>query len=326
MNHSFGKLKLALGGAALGVAVSASAATFPDKPVRIVVPYAPGGSSDVIARVVGDALGRELKQPVIVDNRAGAGSLLGTQYVAGEPANGYTLLLADVPFTIAPSLYKERARYSTDKSFTPVALLGLGPMYLFVNQSATARNAAELIDQAKRAPGTLSMASGGNGSLTHLMAELFMIHTDTRWVHVPYKGAGPALNDLAAGQVRASFTTMPTASALFQAGKIRPIAVSSPERAKDTPDVPTFKELGFPAMSVQSWWGLLAPAGTPPEVVKVLGDASARVLDDPALRTRLQTLGLSIPQDTSAVVLQKLIAEDSARWQNVIQRAKITTD
>ncbi|HEX2547233.1 MAG TPA: tripartite tricarboxylate transporter substrate binding protein [Ramlibacter sp.] len=318
-------LKAAVAAVALGLALTAQAA-YPERPVRIVVPYAPGGSSDVIARAISEELARELGQPVIVDNRAGAGSLLGTQHAAGEAPNGYTLLLADVPFTIVPALYRERARYSADKSFAPVALLGVAPMYLFVNQASPLRTATDLVQQAKAAPGKVSIASGGNGSLTHLMAELFMIQAGVQLVHVPYKGAGPAMTDLAAGQVQASFTTMPTATALFQAGRVRPLAVSSPQRTRETPDVPTFRELGLPDMSVQSWWGLLAPAGTPADVMGRVGEATQKVLRDPKVRARLQTVGLSLPEDTGAPVLQKMIATDAARWQDVIQRAKITAD
>jgi len=325
MTHPFRGLKLALGGAVLALTVAAHAA-FPDKPVHIVVPYAPGGSSDVIARALSEDLARELGQPVIVDNRAGAGSLIGTQFVAGEAPTGYTLLLADVPFTIAPALYRERARYKAETSFTPVALLGVAPMYLFVNQASPVRTAADLVRQARSSAGKVSIASGGNGSLTHLMAELFMIQTGAQLVHVPYKGAGPALTDLAAGQVQTSFTTMPTATALYQAGRVRPIGVSSPERARETPDVPTFKELGWPELSVQSWWGLMAPAGTPSEVVKRVGDSIQKVLREPKVRARLQTVGLTIPEATGAAVLQKLVATDAARWQDVVQRATITVD
>jgi tripartite-type tricarboxylate transporter receptor subunit TctC len=325
MNYFLHGLKLATLGVMLGVALAANAA-FPDKPVHIVVPYAAGGSSDVIARAMSDELARELGQPVIVENRAGAGSLIGTQYVAGEAPNGYTLLLADVPFTIAPALYRERARYSAEKSFAPVALLGLAPMYLFVNQAAAQRTPADFVQQAKSAPGRVSIASGGNGSLTHLMAELFMIQTGTQLVHIPYKGAAPALTDLAAGQVQASFTTMPTATSLYQAGKVRSIAVSSAQRMKETPDVPTFAESGWPGMTVQSWWGLVAPAGTPPDVVNRVAGAAQKALRNGKVRARLQSVGLSVPDDTSAPALQKLVATDAARWHEVIQRAKITAD
>jgi tripartite-type tricarboxylate transporter receptor subunit TctC len=319
------RLKLAFTAILLGASL-ASAAAFPDKPVRIVVPYAPGGSSDVIARVVADELARELGQPVIVDNRPGAGSLLGTQHVAGEPPNGYTLLLADVPFTIVPALYRDRARYSVDKSFVPVSLIGVAPMYLFVNQSSPARTAADIVQQAKAAPGTVSIGSGGNGSLTHLFAELFMIHSGTQLTHVPYKGAGPALNDLAAGQIQAGFTTMPTATALYRAGKVRPIGVSSPQRTRETPDVPTFRELGMGEMTVQSWWGFVAPAGTPAEIVQRLAAATQKALRDPKVRARLQGVGLNEPEGSAPADLQKLIATDAVRWQDVVQRAKITVE
>ena len=203
---------------------------------------------------------------MVVENRAGAGSLIGTQYVTGQEADGYTLLLADVPFTIVPALYRERAHYDAQRDFAPIALLGVAPMYLFVNASFPARSVADLIRSAKAQPGTITIGSGGNGSLTHLLAELFMINTGTRLAHVPYKGASASVTDLAAGHINASFTSMASAYPLYKAGTIRAIAVTGLERSKDTPDVPTFKEAGLANMEVSSWWGLLAPAGVSPAV------------------------------------------------------------
>ena len=301
-------------------------AAYPDQPIKIIAPYAAGGSSDVLARALGEELGRELGQPIVVENRPGAGSMIGTQFVAGEPANGYTLLLVDVPFTIVPALYKARVRYNVEKDFAPIVLLGLAPTYLFVHPSFPGTNVAALVQMARARPATVSIGSGGNGSLTHLMAELFMINTGTQLVHIPYKGASAAVLDLAAGQLQASFTTMPTASALYQAGKLKPIAVGSARRTRELPEVPTFQESGVANMNVESWWGLVAASGTSPAILARLREAMAKVIKLPGVRTRMEGTGVSIPEDTSAGVLQQLIRTDVARWQEVVQGANIKVD
>jgi tripartite-type tricarboxylate transporter receptor subunit TctC len=309
--------------AALACATPALAA-YPEQPIKIVVPYTAGGSSDVIARAISDELSAQLGQSVIVENRAGAGSMIGTAYVANEKADGYTLLLADVPFTIVPALYGDRIKYKAQTDFAPVSLLGLSPMYLFVNPAFPAKTVKELTDMALAKPGAISIGSGGNGSLTHLMAELLMLNTGVKLVHIPYKGAAASVNDLAGGQIDTSFTTMPTATALFQAGKIRPLAVSSPQRQKDTPDVPTFAESGVANMTVQSWWGLVAPARTPAPVLEKLNTAMAKVMQSPKIQGRLNSVGVNLPPDTSAAALQTLLTADFARWADVVKRAGIT--
>jgi|HigsolmetaGSP11D_1036233.scaffolds.fasta_scaffold09548_2 Uncharacterized protein conserved in bacteria len=304
-------------------AASPAQAAYPDKPVKLVVPYSAGGSSDVLARAISDQLAEALGQPVVVENRAGAGSMIGTAYVAAAAPDGYTLLIADVPFTIVPALYQERVKYDARKDFAPVALLGVSPMYLFVGPGSQFRTVADLVAAAKAQPGKLSIGSGGNGSFTHLMAELFMLQTGTRLTHIPYKGASASVSDLAGGQIDTSFTTMPTAAALYQAGRITPVAVSSPERNRDTPDVPTFAELGMPELTVQSWWGLVAPAGTPKEVLQRLEAAVGKVLQSDAVKQRLASVSVVQPADSGAAALQAFLTEDFARWQDVVQRAGI---
>ena len=299
---------------------------YPDRPVRVIVPYTVAGSSDVIARVVGDVLSKILGQPVVVEDRAGAGSLIGTQYVAGQPPDGYTLLLADVPFTIVPALYRERAHYDAQRDFAPIALLGVAPMYLFVNSSFPAKSVADLIRLAKAQPGTLTIGSGGNGSLTHLLAELFMINTGTKLSHIPYKGASASVTDLAAGQINASFTSMASASPLYKGGTIRAIAVTGAERSQDTPDVPTFKEAGVSNMEVSSWWALLAPAGVSQPVRDTLAAAMRSVMQDPAVKARLAGVGVSAPADSGPAALQQLIKADVARWHDIIGRADIKVE
>ena len=305
------------------IAAPTLAAAYPDKPVKIVVPYSAGGSSDLIARAIGEQLGAELGQPVVVENRSGAGSMIGTAYVSGEAPDGYTLLLADVPFTIVPALYGDRVKYDARKDFAPIALVGLSPMYLFASPAYAAKSVAELVADAQARPGVVSIGSGGNGSLTHLLAELFMLNTQTKLVHVPYKGAAASVSDLAGGQIDVSFSSMPSAAALFQAGKIRPLAVSSPQRQAGTPDVPTFQESGLPNLTVQSWWGLLAPAGTPPAVLDRLGAAMAKVMRSPAIAQRYAGIGANVPEKTDAQALQALLSSDFQRWQDVVSRAGI---
>lgn len=318
------KLLAALAIPSLLASVHSASAAYPDKPIKIVAPYSAGGSSDVVARAISDQLSAQLGQSVVVENRAGAGSMLGTAYVATEPPDGYTLLLADVPFTIVPALYKDRVKYDAKKDFVPITLLGLSPMYLFVNPKFEAQDVATLVKAATTEPDTISIGSGGNGSLTHLMAELFMLTTKTKLAHIPYKGASASVNDLAGGQIQTSFTTMASAVALYQADKIKPIAVSSPTRQANTPDVPTFQELGYDGMTVQSWWGLVAPAGTPKDVQKKLSDAMTKVMQSESVKQRLASVGMNLPPDTSANALQTLLTQDFARWADVVQRGGIT--
>jgi tripartite-type tricarboxylate transporter receptor subunit TctC len=314
-----------LGLGVASVAFNAQAA-YPDKPIKIVVPYSAGGSSDVIARAISDQMSAALGQSVLVENRPGAGSMIATTYVANEPADGYTLLLADVPFTIVPALYKERVKYDVEKDFAPISLLGTSPAYLFVNPEFPAQNVGELIASAKEKPGLISIGSGGNGSLTHLLAELFMLNTDTKLVHVPYKGAASSMNDLAGGQINASFTTMATATALYQGKKIRPLAVTSATRQAATPDVPTFEEAGIPGMTVESWWGLMAPIGTPAPAVEALRKTMATVMQSEKVKQRLVSVGVNPPVDSSAETLGKLLKVDLARWKEVVERAHVTLE
>ncbi|SEJ49352.1 Tripartite-type tricarboxylate transporter, receptor component TctC [Variovorax sp. OK212] len=252
--------------------------------------------------------------------------MVGTQFVASAAADGYTLLLADVPFTIVPAIYRDRAHYDIVRDFAPISLLGVAPIYLFVNSSFPAKSASDLARHAKAAPGTITVGSGGNGSLTHLMAELFMINTGTKVVHVPYKGGAGALADLAAGQINASFTSMATAYSLSKTDKIVPIALGSAQRNTDTPSVPTFKEQGISNMEADSWWGLLAPAGVNQQVRDTLIGAVSKVMQDPTMKARMAGVGVSAPANGGPATLQKVIEADSARWREVIRRADIKLD
>jgi tripartite-type tricarboxylate transporter receptor subunit TctC len=308
---------------ALALALATFGAGAQQQALRIVVPYSPGGSSDVLARAFSVELAKALGENVIVDNRPGAGSLLATQYVATQPADGRTLLLVDVPFAIVPALYRERVRYDVQKDFVPVSLIGESPTYLFVNEASPLHSAGDLVKSAQARPSTITIASGGNGSLTHLMAELFMINTRTRLVHVPYKGAAGAITDVAAGHVQAIITTMASAGGLYPAGRVRALAVSAPQRHPETPNVPTFEEAGVPGMNVESWWGVVVRAGTSPADQGRLRDAMHQVLSQPAVRARIRNAGVDVPADTSADALRKTVSADVVRWREVIERANI---
>jgi tripartite-type tricarboxylate transporter receptor subunit TctC len=301
----------------------AVSAAFPDKPIRIVVPYSAGGSSDLLARAIAEPMSTDLGQPVIVENRAGAGSMVGTAFVAGQPADGHTLLLADVPYTIVAALYAGRLKYDPRKDLAPVALLGESPMYLFVTAGSKATSLADVLKMARERPGQMTIGSGGNGSLTHLMAELLMLNTGIRLAHVPYKGAAAAMNDLAGGQVELSFSSMASATAVLGAGKVRPIAVSAPAREAAHNQTPTFRESGFERMTVQNWWGVMLPSGTPADRVQVLERAVLKVVTSPAFAQRLAALGVSLPQAAQREHFARMLAEDFARWEDLVTRADI---
>jgi len=250
--------------------------------------------------------------------------MIGTAYVAESAPDGYTMLLADVPFTIVPSLYAGRIKYDAKKDFAPVTLLGTSPMYLFIHPDFKGKNPEELAKLAKQSPGTITIGSGGNGSFTHMMAELFMRETKTKLVHVPYKGAAAAMQDLAGGQINVSFSTMPSAAAFFQAGKVVPIATSSPIRHRDTPNVPTLKESGFEGMTIQSWWGLMVPAQTPLDIRNKLNKALSKVLKEPVIKERMSRLGVDVTEQTDSQTLQRFLDEDFMRWNRLVREANIS--
>src|SRR2546426_446641 len=266
---------------------------YPSKPIRLVVPYAPGGSSDVLARALGPRLGEFLGQPIVVDNKPGAGSMLGTDVVAKSAPDGYTLLLADMPHTIVPAVYGARVPYDPVKSFDPVSLIGVSPLMLFVHPSFPAKTLGEFIAYAKANPGKVSVGSGGNGTATHLMAELLQENAAIRLLHVPYKGAGPAVADTVAGQIQATFTTPATAAGHLKAGRVRALAVTADQRLPDYSDVPTLAESGVKNLVIQHWWGLLAPAGLPQAVIHRLTDAIQKTLTSKEVQERFRAVGVA---------------------------------
>jgi tripartite-type tricarboxylate transporter receptor subunit TctC len=308
--------------ALLALAAPAGAAeTWPDRPISMVVPYAAGGSSDILARLIGERLAKGLGQPIVIDDRAGAGSRIGIEVVAHAPADGYTLLLADMPHTIIPAIQKG-VRYDPVRDFSPIALIGTASMVLFVNPAVPAASIRDFVALAKADPGKMTIASGGIGSTTHLTAELFQDRTGTRLLHVPFRGAGPALTDLMAGHVQSGFTTLATASAALDSGAVRALAIAGEQRLADRPAIPTLREAGVDLV-VEHWWGVLAPAGLSPAIAARLTAALQAVLDTPDFAARLQPLGVA-PAHVAPAQFRALIASDTARWAEIVKSAGIT--
>ena len=305
----------------LALAAPAAAGAFPDRPITMVVPYAAGGSSDILARLLGERLARTLGQPIVVDDRAGAGSRIGIEIVAHAAPDGYTLLLADMPHTIVPAIQKG-VRYDPVQDFTPIGLIGTASMVFFVHPAVPAATMQDFVALAKADPGRITVASGGIGSTTHLTAELFQVRTGAKLLHVPFRGAGPALTDLMAGHVQSGFTTLATASAALESGAVRALAIAGERRLASHPAIPTLREAGMDLV-VEHWWGVLAPAGLPPAVAARLTAALKAVLDTAEFATRLAPLGVA-PARVAPEQFRALIASDTARWADIVKAAGIT--
>ncbi len=299
---------------------AASAQTYPDRPITMIVPYAAGGSSDVLARLLGERLAKSLGQQIVIDNRAGAGSRLGTEVAAKAAPDGYTLLLADMPHAIVPAIQKG-VHYDPVADFSPIGLIGTASMVLFVNPGVKAQNARDLIALARAEPGKITIASGGIGSTTHLTAELFQAKAGVKLVHVPFRGAGPAMNDLVAGHVQSGFTTLATASGALDGGGVRALAIAAEQRLASRPNIPTFRESGLDLV-VEHWWGVLAPAGIAPAIAARLTAELRAILDAPDFVTRLEPLGVT-PARASPDQFRALIESDTARWAEIVKTVGI---
>ena len=299
----------------------ASAQTYPTKPIRFIVPYAPGGSSDIIARLYGQRLSETMGQTFVVDNRPGAGGTIGTHLLARAPADGYTLILQDMPHTINPAVYG-KVPYDPVKDFTPVTLVARAPQWLFVHPAVAAKTGRDLIALAKSQPGNFKIGSAGTGSGTHLMAELFMRGGKVTLTHVPYKGAGPAVAAKVGGETNAVFTSMPAAVSFVQSGRLRPIGVTTPQRHPSHPEVPTFEESGVPNMVLHHWFGVLAPAGLPQAIHARLTREFTAAVSHASVVERYKALILE-PATLTPEAFRKLIETDLARWGKVVREAGI---
>jgi len=308
---------------AMSLSLSVCAETYPAKPIMLVVPFAAGGTVNMMSRLVAEHMGEKLGQPVVVDNKAGAGGAIGAGVVARAAPDGYTLLLGSMGQAVQPLLSK-RLPYDPNK-LVPVALFSTVSNVLAVSGNAPAKNVSELIAYSKANPGKLNMASAGIGSINHLIGELFMSRTGAKFVHVPYKGAGPAGVDMLSGQVQLMFANLPNVLPYARAGKVRLLAVASEKRDPAIPDVPTFAEAGVKDVVVDSWYGLMAPAGTKPEIIRKLQDTLLAATKDKRFITQLAEQGARPYAGTTAEMGQ-LIEKEGKRWGEVIDHAKISLD
>ena len=308
--------------AALG-AGPAAAQAFPDKLVRLVIPFPPGGSSEVQARILAQALSEDWKQPVVIEYKPGAGTTVGAAYIAKSPPDGYTLYQVATSHTISASLYRNLP-YDAVTSFAPISLLSVSPLILSVHPRVKAATMKELVDLARAKPGTLNYATSGSGTSPHLAAELFRMGAEVDIVHVPFKGNGPALTALLGGQVDFQFTDVASISHL-QSGKLRALAVTTTRRSSQLPDVPTVAESGIPGYETSNWFALLAPAGTPREVVSRIHASVVAALKQPAVRERYLAQGIE-PIGSSPEELGAFLRNEVAKYARVIASAGIKVD
>jgi len=307
------------------LSLSVGAQPFPNKPVRVIVPFAPGGNVDVTARVVDTAMSRVLGQPLVIENRVGAGGKVGAEAAMKSPADGYTLMMgSNSSLSVAPNIYKDWP-YDPQQGIQPVSNLATVPFVLVIRPGLGVRTLAELIALARQKPGGLTMASAGNGTSNHLVGEFFQALTSTQLLHVPYKGAGPALQDVMAGRVDLLFDQVSSSSAFIEQGKLTPLAVSSPQRWPSLSQVPTFAEAGLAGFVIQNFTGLVAPAGTPSEVVATLNKAAVEALQDESVRKSFASMGVAAVGSSPASFMQ-LIRDDLQRWSQLIRDKGIKVD
>ena len=296
------------------------AQSYPVKPVRLIIPFPPGGSNDVVGRSIGMQLGERLGQSVVIDNRGGAGSIIGTNEAGKAAPDGYTLLLISTAFPT--SIAFNRLPRDAMKSFVPVAMLGSGPALLVVPASSAANSVTDLLNLLKQKPGELNAAAAGIGSFQHMATELFRLQSKTSFVIVQYKGGGPALTDVIAGQVQMNLGSLVQMIPHVRSGKLKALAVSSARRVAALPDVPTIAEAGVPGFEVSNWWGILAPAGTPQPALERLYKEIGAILDSPETRKRFELEGAEVvrmkPQEFAAFVTQ-----ETEKWTRVVKEAGI---
>jgi tripartite-type tricarboxylate transporter receptor subunit TctC len=299
----------------------AMAQDFPSKPIHLIVPFPPGGPNDIIARVVGQRMSDILKQTIVVENRSGQGGVIGTDAVAKAQPDGYTIgIVSAGALAISPSM--EKVPYVTLRDLQPITLVAKVPEMLVVATSVPAHNMKELVALAKAQPGKLNFASSGPGSLPQLAGELFKITAKIDIVHVPYRGAAPAVNDLLGQQVQMVFLDLPILLPQIKAGKLRPIAVGTPQRVPSAPDVPTTAEVGMPGLLTENWYGMIAPAKTPPQVVAALNKAAVEAMKDPGVVSKLGSQGAILAGDTPEE-FRAYIDSETKKWAKVIKDAGV---
>jgi tripartite-type tricarboxylate transporter receptor subunit TctC len=301
----------------------AAAQDFPAKPIKLIVPFPAGGPNDIIARIVGQRMSELTRQPVVIDNRGGQGGALGTDAVAKANPDGYTIGIVNAG-ALAINQSMEKVAYETLKDLAPVTLVVTVPEMLVVAGNVPARNMGELVALAKAKPGTLNFASTGPGSLPHLAGELLKLTAGIDIMHVPYRGAAPAINDLLGQQVQMTFLDLPAILPHIRSGMLKPIALGTTARAPTAPDVPTTVELGMPELMIENWYGMIAPAATPPAVVAELNRITTTALADPAVKEKLAEQGLTTVGN-SPEQFRAFIASETAKWAKVIKDAGVAT-
>ena len=305
-------------------AASAMAQAWPGKPITLIVPFPPGGTTDVLARALGEKLSQTLDQPVIVESKPGAGATLGADYVAKSKPDGYTLLVGAVHHTIATSVYK-KLPYDFQKDFAPITTVALVPNVLVVNSSTPANNVAELIALAKKEPGKMTYGSNGNGTAQHLIGTQFQNMSGIGLVHVPYKGSGPLATDLLGGQITMSFDTVTPVLQHIKAGKLRALAVTTAKRSSVLPNVPTLDEAGLKGFDIGTWFGVLAPAATPKEVVAKLNVEMVKVIQSPEFRKRMDEIGAE-PIGNSSAQMASQIKGETERFAKLVKDGKVAIE
>jgi len=313
-------LRLLLACAALPAAAAAQPADYPSQAIRLVVPFAAGGLTDILARQLARTMQAQTRQAVVVDNKPGAGGIIGAEQVAKAKPDGYTLLITTTAHVVNPSISK-RLPYDTEKDFAPIALLASTPMVLLVNPSLPAANLGELLAYARRA-GAISYGSSGTGGLTHLSGELLAARTGAPFLHVPYKGTALAVNDLLGGQIQASFVDALTATKFVESGKLRAIGVTTAQRNAALPKVPTIAEQGVPGYETEIWIGFYAPAGTPAEIQAKLNTIAVASMNDPGFSATLAQQGTT-PGKMGRDAFRAYVASEIAKWHGVVQAAHI---
>jgi tripartite-type tricarboxylate transporter receptor subunit TctC len=303
--------------------MAAAQSDYPNRPIRLIIPFPPGGSNDVVGRVIAQHLGDELGKQVIVDNRGGAGGVIGTEQASHAPPDGYTLLVISLAHAVNPWLYK--LPYDPIKAFTPIGIMAKGPNILTVNPNVPIHSVKELIAVAKAKPGDLQYASAGVGSFQHLGAELFKLMAGVDILHVPFKGGGPAMIDIMGGHTSVMFSSLVQTTPNVKNGKLRALGVGGTERSKILPDVPTIAEAGVPGYASENWWGIIAPAGTPAPIIEKVHAALAKAQDNPKAQEYFNNEG-AVPVKMSSDEFGAFMISEMTKWERVVKEGHIKAE